>query len=308
MRCHKCGAYIRDDSVFCNYCGEKVIVRVPKKENNTEQEHAVRPRDEDFEQPESQKKEEETERTVPQKQLPWVIAMIILAGAIFAVLSILLYQGFKKNQRTVVAAQSSSASESPAVMTEPQSSESETAAGTPEESTEAPASETPAPEESAASEETPAAPEETPAETPAPSSEETAAPVAAGMEVEYGGIIYELYEDHAVLKKCYSEDANVELPNNINGVPLTAIGEAAFADCNHLQKVDIPEGVKDLGPYAFTWCKNLQQVVFPDSLETFGDHCLDGAGAITFIAHEGTIGYQTAVNNNFPYIIGDSIQ
>ena len=83
----------------------------------------------------------------------------------------------------------------------------------------------------------------------------------------------------------------------------------AFLDqFHHLQKVDIPEGVKDLGPYAFTWCKNLQQVVFPDSLETFGDHCLDGAGAITFIAHEGTIGYQTAVNNNFPYIIGDSIQ
>ena len=152
MRCQKCGAYIRDDSVFCNYCGEKVIVHVPKKENGGLQE-AIRPRDEDFDVEPTTPKEPERVQT-PRKQKAWVIAVIFAACAVFGLLAVLFYQFQKKNQRTVINPQpgTSETSQSTRAPESTQSSEQETSPSdslpAEEESTEKESQETKGTEES----------------------------------------------------------------------------------------------------------------------------------------------------------------
>ena len=330
MRCQKCGAYIRDDSVFCNYCGEKVFLRVPKKEDGLKEE-AVRPRDEDFDAAPTTPKAED-ERKLPQKQRPWVIALIILAGVVFAVLSVLVYQVQKKNQRIIInpqtgpdTAQSSSEESSTAETQAAVIPGGSTAEEIPEE-TEVPSQSETAAETEADTAETPANTETEPAETDTPGEStdaenpgaetdggsepetESETPVPEGVEVEYGGMVYLVTDGKATLKKCYSSDEVVELPDNINGVPLTAIGEAAFANCEHLIAIDVPEGVETFGPYAFTYCRKLRAVVIPASMTTLGDHCFDYVGRMVFVVTEGSVGYQAAVNNELPYVLGDNIQ
>lgn len=319
MRCQKCGAYIRDDSVFCNYCGEKVIVRVSKKESDEQPDRAVRPRDEDFDVAPTTPKNAETEKTVPQKQSLWVILLILLAGVLFAVISVLLYQNMKKNQRTVINGQTttestSSETEKPAESTEPQSESPEESTEETEktsdeetettgESTEKDSTESESQEESGSEDES----QEESSSEDTESTESGESTESEGSDVEYGGMIYHISNGTATLSKCYSSDPVVELPDQVNGVPITAIGEAAFANCDHLRAIDIPEGVVTLAPYAFTYCRNLRMVVIPDSVTELGDHCFDNSGPLTFIVHEGSWGWLAAVNNNMNFLIGDSL-
>lgn len=323
MRCQKCGAYIRDDSVFCNYCGEKVIVRVSKKETDEQPDRAVRPRDEDFDVAPTTPKNTEAEKTVPQKQSLWVILLILLAGVIFAVIAVLLYQNLKKNQRTIINGQTTA--ETTASETEkPSSTGSETQSETPEESKEE-TEETP--------EETSETPEESTQESAGTEDEDTESAESdesgseentesestddtqssesdsetEGSDIEYGGMIYHVADGTATLTKCYSSDPVVELPDQVNGIPITAIGEAAFANCEHLKAIDVPEGVTSFGPYAFTYCRNLRLVVIPESVTELGDHCFDNSGPLTFIVQEDSWGWLAAVNNNMNFLIGDSL-
>ncbi|MBR6322429.1 MAG: leucine-rich repeat protein [Lachnospiraceae bacterium] len=320
MRCQKCGAYIRDDSVFCNYCGEKVIVRVSKKETDEQPDRAVRPRDEDFDVAPTTPKNTEAEKTVPQKQSLWVILLILSAGVLFAVISVLLYQNLKKNQRTVINGQTTTEStasetEKPEESTEPQSESPEESAGETEDSSEEETESTEESTKESSSEETESTEEsgsegenESPEESSSEDAESTEESTESeGSDVEYGGMIYHISNGTATLSKCYSSDPVVELPDQVNGIPITAIGEAAFANCDHLKAIDIPEGVVTLGPYAFTYCRNLRLVVIPDSVTELGDHCFDNSGPLTFIVHEGSWGWLAAVNNNMNFLIGDSL-
>ncbi len=324
MRCQKCGAYIRDDSVFCNYCGQKIFLHVPKREDDLKEE-AVRPRDENFDAAPTTPKAE-AERKLPQKQRPWVIALIILAGAIFAVLAVLVYQIQKKNQRIIINPQATPENTQSASRTEREDfTWEEPSDPLPTESPEEPTAEdTESPEETDSPAEEFSSESDTDSEntenpedgdtedTQAAETDDTEtepdAPIPEGVEIEYGGMIYLISDGAATLQKCYSDDEVIELPDTIEGVPLTAIGEAAFANCDHLIAIDIPEGVVSFGPYAFTYCRNLRAVVIPGSMTELGEHCFDNAGIPVFIVTDGSTGYYTAVNNDLPYVLGDSIQ
>lgn len=48
---------------------------------------------------------------------------------------------------------------------------------------------------------------------------------------------------------------------------LETIGEFAFADCNSLKEIILPEGVKEIGRGAFFDCRSLRTAVIPESLE-----------------------------------------
>lgn len=54
-------------------------------------------------------------------------------------------------------------------------------------------------------------------------------------------------------------------------LPETAkIGEMAFAECDTLFEVTIPEGVLEIATMAFFKCRNLREIRLPDSLESIG--------------------------------------
>jgi hypothetical protein len=70
------------------------------------------------------------------------------------------------------------------------------------------------------------------------------------------------------------KEKNIRIPARIGGVPVTAIGPAAFSSSG-LTRVVIPEGVTTIGKSAFAYCP-LKGLVLPDSLEKIEDDAFLG--------------------------------
>ena len=62
------------------------------------------------------------------------------------------------------------------------------------------------------------------------------------------------------------------------------IGDYAFADCDSLTKIVIPDGVKSLGNGAFRGCSNVTEIVIPDGVINIGDEAFAGCYEVTKIA------------------------
>ena len=61
-------------------------------------------------------------------------------------------------------------------------------------------------------------------------------------------------------------DADLVIPSEYNGLPVTGIGEAAFEDCSTPTSVTIPDSVTTIGEFAFCVCNNLVNITIPDSV------------------------------------------
>lgn len=106
---------------------------------------------------------------------------------------------------------------------------------------------------------------------------------------------YEITEKGAIITKLVQCVYKVEVPEEIEGVPvvgigrhafaqhqgtlleitlpdsLETIGEYAFAGCSRLLSVSLPEGLTSIERYAFSDCSSLIEVHLPDSVHTIGD-------------------------------------
>ena len=63
-----------------------------------------------------------------------------------------------------------------------------------------------------------------------------------------------------------SKAKSLTIPAEIDGKPVTAIGEAAFQENTTLEKIVIPEGVESIGDMAFYDCENLSDITIPSSI------------------------------------------
>ncbi|MCM1184881.1 MAG: leucine-rich repeat protein, partial [Roseburia sp.] len=81
---------------------------------------------------------------------------------------------------------------------------------------------------------------------------------------------YETYSDHVVITEYKGDDTEVEIPSEINGKPVTEIGENAFWKYNRLRNVEIPDSVTEIGEMAFGYCTGLRSVEIPDSVTEIG--------------------------------------
>lgn len=95
---------------------------------------------------------------------------------------------------------------------------------------------------------------------PAVTASETGIPYA----VE-GGNIYFDKETQTITDADESITA-ANIPEQIDGVAVTAIGTAAFSTCTELTNISIPEGVETIGQSAFEDCAKLTSITTPDSL------------------------------------------
>ena len=65
-------------------------------------------------------------------------------------------------------------------------------------------------------------------------------------------------------------EEDVTIPETVNGWPVTAVGESAFAGNTHLESVALG-AVTEVGDYAFADCARLRTVDFGESLVSLGD-------------------------------------
>lgn len=130
--------------------------------------------------------------------------------------------------------------------------------------------------------------EETPAETtapPEPAPTPALAPVPdiplQSASASLGYLKYVIVNEETVTINGYTDKpVTLTIPSTIEGLPVTCIGNGAFAGCSSLKRVSIPSSVEVIGSYAFQNCKNLVIADIPMSLKEMGSNCFSGCKAL----------------------------
>ncbi|MGN0480119.1 MAG: leucine-rich repeat protein, partial [Lachnospiraceae bacterium] len=63
----------------------------------------------------------------------------------------------------------------------------------------------------------------------------------------------------------------VDIPEEIDGVKVTSIGEWAFCNCSSLTSIEIPSSVTSIGISAFSYCTSLTSIKIPGSVTSIGN-------------------------------------
>jgi len=94
----------------------------------------------------------------------------------------------------------------------------------------------------------------------------------------YGDYEYTVSDGEVTITEFYSfsSDTTITIPSEINGYPVTTIGDYAFNGCDNLESIDIPNSVTYIGRGAFAWCDSLESIKIPDSVTTIGDYAFEG--------------------------------
>ncbi len=84
--------------------------------------------------------------------------------------------------------------------------------------------------------------------------------------------MYTVHSDKTVqLAVCFRDNADLVIPQYIDGYAVTSIGINAFSNNNTLTSVTFSDGVTAIGDGAFYNCESLQNVTLPDSVMAIGD-------------------------------------
>ena len=90
----------------------------------------------------------------------------------------------------------------------------------------------------------------------------------------------------------------VVIPSEYNGLPVTSIGDAAFAECSSLTSIEIPSSVTRIGVQAFLGCTSLTSIEIPSSVTSIGEGAFLGCScSLEFIrVADGNLVYHTSEN------------
>jgi len=86
------------------------------------------------------------------------------------------------------------------------------------------------------------------------------------------GLEYEIVGGRSVTITRYTGDATIlSIPAQIQGLPVTAIGDRAFYNCISLTSITIPSSIISIGDYAFSECSGLTSIAIPSSVTYISD-------------------------------------
>ena len=102
------------------------------------------------------------------------------------------------------------------------------------------------------------------------------------------------------------DEANVVIPEIVNGYAVISVGEGAFRGlpivsislpstlrsighsafhvCHELEKVDLPEGIEMIDSRAFWHCDKLKEISFPNSISFIGGNAFGGCSSLEVVS------------------------
>lgn len=103
--------------------------------------------------------------------------------------------------------------------------------------------------------------------------------VAADVEDDY---IYDFIDDTVYIEMYLGFDADVVVPDAIEGCPVTVIGEYAFSYCD-VETVVLPDTVTHIEGFAFDSCTELQEITLSENLQVLGENAFDSCKKLTSV-------------------------
>lgn len=100
---------------------------------------------------------------------------------------------------------------------------------------------------------------------------------------KYELLTYTNYGNYISIFNCDEEATEVEIPAEIDGVPVTEIGWKAFYNCKNLTSVTIPDSITSIGVYSFYGCSDLTSITIPNSVKTIGNSAFSNCSKLSSI-------------------------
>lgn len=86
-----------------------------------------------------------------------------------------------------------------------------------------------------------------------------------------GGIYYQITDQNTIRVTGARESLSaVEIPAEVDGMPVTQIGDYAFYNHTRILSISVPDSVLEIGNYAFRECSRLEEITIPDSVQNVG--------------------------------------
>ena len=102
-------------------------------------------------------------------------------------------------------------------------------------------------------------------------------------ELTCGDYAYVLLEDGGARITDYDgEDAELTVPDELDGHAVREIGEEAFRFCD-MTSITLPDGLTSIGDESFYGCTSLTSVTLPDSLTSIGDSAFSNCDSLTSV-------------------------
>lgn len=89
-----------------------------------------------------------------------------------------------------------------------------------------------------------------------------------GEKYRIDDITYIKYNDYAELLSCDMMAIKVNIPEEIDGIPVRKIASGAFNNCVLLTQLIIPDSVEEIGNNAFYGCSSLKEIKLPSKIKT----------------------------------------
>lgn len=101
------------------------------------------------------------------------------------------------------------------------------------------------------------------------------------------------------------KEDNIVIPSEVDGLPVTSIGNEAFSGCSGLMSVMIPESVTNIGDGAFFCCSGLTSVTIPNSVTSIGGCAFSDCPNLTIRTPKNSAAEKYAKENDVPYTNAD---
>lgn len=98
----------------------------------------------------------------------------------------------------------------------------------------------------------------------------------------FGEYMYAEKDGGAYILSCTSVASKIEIPAEINGLPVTCIYGAAFYQ-NGASEIIIPDTVTRISDIAFAGCANLKSIDLPDALTEINNRAFDNCSSLTTV-------------------------
>ena len=106
----------------------------------------------------------------------------------------------------------------------------------------------------------------------------------------FDGFVYTPYEDHVEITDYTGGATEVVIPSEIEGLPVTTIGERAFIYrnepfdiCGKITSVDIPDSVTTIADNAFWGCRRLTHIKMTNRVSYIGEFAFNACDNLTSI-------------------------